>query len=81
MKHTDQYHGLVPGFQGNSARLLSHSHADEDEEFCLVLAPRLLRFLSEYQKRRLIMASKFSRCSLFLEFNIYVLVIVQLNFT
>lgn len=41
MKHTDQYHGLVPGFQGNSARLLSHSHA-ADEEFCLVLVLQLL---------------------------------------
>lgn len=27
MKHTDQYHGLVPGFQGNSVRLLSHTIA------------------------------------------------------
>lgn len=25
MKHTDQYHGLVPGFQGNSVSLLSHT--------------------------------------------------------
>lgn len=27
MKRTDQYHGLVPGFQGNSVRLLSRTLA------------------------------------------------------